>query len=204
MARKMNRHGLRPLQLMFVSYIMQGHAPTVAVQKTPGLTENYQSAAVLAGKYMKDPKVVAELHDQMRERAARLGLTGDRLVLELMNIAFTNPQELYNKDGSLKPITELEPHVAALVQSVEEEEIWEGRGEDREQVGRLKKIKLYSRTDALKELCKLTGLTPDTLKVVVEGTVKHQHAHIHADMPAEEVARLYLEQVRGNGEVIDG
>lgn len=58
-------------------------------------------------------------------------------------------RQLFNEDGSLKPVSDWPAGAAFAVAGVDVAELWEGRGEDREQVGELKKVKLRDNLRAL-------------------------------------------------------
>jgi phage terminase small subunit len=55
----------------------------------------------------------------MEERQQRLDISVDRVLQELARIAFFDPRKLFNHDGSLKDITELDADTAAAIASVE-------------------------------------------------------------------------------------
>ncbi len=149
---------------------------------------------VLEGKTKKDARILAGYRDrndhtaeqqaytllnknevkrylEIRERqifqamAERTNVATERIILELMRLAFMDPRNLYNPDGSLKEIKDLPADLAACVSSVEVEELFAGRGDKRTNYGKLKKIRFWSKSDAITTLAKIKGMLIDNVKI---------------------------------------
>lgn len=69
-------------------------------------------------------------------------------------IAHADIRKLYRPDGSLKPPHEWDDATAAAVISIEIEDLFEGSGKDRAQVGHTKKVKIIEPVRPLLELLK--------------------------------------------------
>lgn len=108
----------------------------------------YNAAAASATALLKNPKIKARVEQLRDERKARLNLDGDKLLQMIYNNAHANMRDLYRPDGSLIPITELHPDIAATIQQIEIEEIYAGRGDERTAIGVVKKYKLVDRLKA--------------------------------------------------------
>lgn len=76
---------------------------------------------------------------------------GDRIDAELMCMAFSNVQDLFDKEGNMKPVHLLSKAAARAVQSIEVKHYTEGRGEDAVPV-HVTKIKLYDKKQAVELL----------------------------------------------------
>lgn len=78
----------------------------------------------------------------------RLSLTADRVLEELMRLAFVDLRLLYNEDGALKPMSEWPEDAARAVSAIDHESRKEGRGDDAETVS-VVKIRTSDKTKAL-------------------------------------------------------
>lgn len=130
-----------------------------------------EAAARIAG-YKTDPKVISAqvlsrprvreaLRIQLQARAERTQITADRVISEIGKIAFADIRGIFKEDGSLKAIPEMTQEQAALIESLDVDELFEGKGEDRIQIGVTKKLKLYNRLKSLETLAKHLGVLSD-------------------------------------------
>ena len=110
------------------------------------------SARVTATKILSKPYILEKIDEIKKENFKKLDISGERVLIEIAKLAFVNPQDFYNSDGTLKPVNEIEINEAACIQSLEIEEITFGRGKNKKSVGRNTKMKLYSKLNALKLL----------------------------------------------------
>jgi phage terminase small subunit len=96
---------------------------------------------------------------ELREKAAkRAEITAADVLKEAARIAFSDIRKLFDENGNLKPVSELDDDIAAAVASIEVTEEFAGSGESREFVGYTKKIKFWDKNAALEKLFKLLGL----------------------------------------------
>lgn len=145
--------------LFIQAYIANGGNATQAAI-TAGFAPN--SADVTGARLLKDARV-SKVIDQSRGKtiAAAEAITGvsvERTLRELGRIVHVDPRRFFKEDGSLKPITELDDDCAAALASVEVTEEFEGRGEDREMVGYLKKVKFWDKNAAIDKAMKHLGM----------------------------------------------
>jgi hypothetical protein len=100
-------------------------------------------------------KVRDQLRSVIEDRTSRLGITCDRVILELSNIAFQDPSSLFDEYGSVKNIHDLPENVRKSISEIE-------FGVSREHGPYTKKIKLYDKMSALQTMLKQLGhLGPD-------------------------------------------
>lgn len=104
-----------------------------------------------------------------RALAARGEFWIQRVLQELETIAVTDLRQAFEADGSLKAMKDLPTSVARAIASVEVDELFEGRGKEREQVGFTKKLKFWDKTRALELVGKKLKMFVD--QVEVKGTV---------------------------------
>ncbi|EFL51738.1 Terminase small subunit [Solidesulfovibrio fructosivorans JJ]] len=108
--------------------------------------------AVAAGNRVKNlPHVRAAIEEAMGERSKRLGITQDRVVLELARIAFADIREFVDWDAggvTLRASRELTPDQTACVAEIVENAGKAGKG---------LRIKLHGKTQALAALARHLG-----------------------------------------------
>lgn len=118
-----------------------------------------RTAQKQAYQLLARPDVQTAVSAAQASRSARTKVTAD-VVLEHLDAARTaDLADLYDDDGNLKPIKDW-PLIwrQGLVAGLEVEELFEGRGEDREHIGRLRKVKLADRTKIIELVGKHVGV----------------------------------------------
>ncbi len=113
------------------------------------------------------PHVYAAVKREMDKRAARTGVTQDRVLKELARLAFSDTRKFYRPDGTLKPISELDDDTAAALAGVEVVLV---PGNDEPQY--VKKIKLWDKKGGLELAMRHLGMLKEapaihTVTVVV-------------------------------------
>lgn len=131
-------------------YLIDLNATQAAIRA--GYSE--KTARSIGSELLTFPDVEAAIQKAMIERSRRTELTQDRVLLEIARIAYSDPRELYNPDGSLKPIHELSDEAASALAGVEITEAFDGR----ELVGYTKKVKRWDKLRALDLLCEHLGI----------------------------------------------
>jgi phage terminase small subunit len=91
--------------------------------------------------------------------------SAERIVKGLCRIAFLDARQLFRKDGSLKPVTELDEDTQAALQAFDVERLYRhfAKGQAKE-VGTLSKIKLADRIRALELLGKHAKMFTDRIE----------------------------------------
>jgi phage terminase small subunit len=134
---------------------------------------NATQAAIRAGYSAKTAKeqatrlltnvhVAAGIAEGRAARSERTGITADRVLQELARIAFFDVRKLFNPDGTMKPLDELDDDTAAVIAGLGLAEIRDGEGSP---IGVLKKIKIADKLVALDKLARNLGLLLDKLKI---------------------------------------
>jgi phage terminase small subunit len=118
----------------------------------PSLTKDSKRLNRVACNLLRRPEVKEIIEKEMNERAARLRINADWLLMRMAAEVEADIADLYNPDGSIKPVHEWPPvWRQGLVAGFEVEELFQGKGDDRVPIGRLRKVKLTDRT-RIKEL----------------------------------------------------
>lgn len=162
---------LSPKRARFVSeYLIDQNGTQAAIRAgySPK-TANEQAARLLA-----NASVRAAVDENIRKIHEKNLVTPDRIIQELARIAFANISLAFNKDGDLKPIHEIPEDIIRAIGGLEISEIFSGSGDDRTQIGVLKKIKMNDKQRALELLGKNLGMFVERHQVEGSGFILRQ------------------------------
>lgn len=95
---------------------------------------------------------VAELRHSLAERC---DASNEKVIREVAALAFSDIRKLFNDDGTVKHVSELDDMTAAAIAAIDVSEIC---GSDGTVIGFVKKIKLWDKNSAQERLCKHLGL----------------------------------------------
>lgn len=107
-----------------------------------------------ASRLLSNAEIQNAIARKQKELAAKCNVTAERVIREVAALAFSDVRKLFNADGSLKPIHELDDVTAAAIASIEVDEIKVGG----DVIGQVKKIKVWDKNSAQERLCKHLGL----------------------------------------------
>lgn len=125
-------------------------------------------ARVQGSRLLADPNIRAAIDKKLAITAAAAGLTIERVQAEIARNAFADPRRLVDPEtGKLKPLHELDDDTAATIASIENEELFEGSGKDRERVGTLVKVKTNDKMKALELAGRHLGMFTEKVDVRV-------------------------------------
>lgn len=79
----------------------------------------------------------------------KLDLTVERIKQEIARLAYYDPKDFWNENGTAKPIHEIPEDARRAISGFETAELFTGSGEDRATAGYIKKFKLVDKTKAL-------------------------------------------------------
>jgi len=177
--------GLNPRHALFVA----------AYRKTFNATE----AAIAAGygkagaksrgsELLQLPEIQAALRAAEEKIAAKALVTEEQIILELLAVAFNDIGDAFDADGKLLPLQRLRELTAdevdlqdakrmpekirRAIASVEVDELFEGSGEDRAQVGFTRKVKFVDKLRALELLGKHLGMFVEKHELVAGVTLE--------------------------------
>ena len=118
-------------------------------------------AAASASRLLTTAKVSAYLAEKARVVGEKAELDATEVLNEARRLATSDFRKLFDPDGNMKPIAEIDDDTAACVASVEVDELFDGRGEKRVMIGYTKKIKLWDKNAALDKLMRHLALYKD-------------------------------------------
>ncbi len=102
---------------------------------------SYDVAANKAMRLLKNAQIKARIDQITEEHKERYGLTDDKVLKRLAAIAMFDRRTLHKEDGSLKQIHELTEEEAAAITEIESVELFDGKGDQRQAVGFVRKVK---------------------------------------------------------------
>lgn len=132
---------LNPKQRRFVAEYLKDQNGTQAAIRAgySKKTANEQAAQLLAILSVR-----AAVDTELAKIQEKAGVTQERILNALLNIAEIDPRKLFNKDGTLKKVHEIPNDVAATIASIE----------SCDTDGEVKKIRFWDKTRALELLGK--------------------------------------------------
>jgi phage terminase small subunit len=166
-ARKKRSSGMTAKQAAFVrEYLIDLNATQAAIRAG----YSAKTANVQAVEIMATPRVKAAIDAAIANRSQETKIDAAWVLKRLAMEAEADIADLYGDDGQLLPVKKW-PLIwrQGLVQGIEVEELFEGKGEDREQIGVLRKIKLDSRIKRIELVGKHVGVNAFQDQVKIAG-----------------------------------
>lgn len=116
-----------------------------------------KSAYSTGGKLVRHPQVRALIDARQEELRKKHELTTDSVLNNLRQTLQFDPRKLYNADGSLKGIHEIDDDTAMALTGIESLEEFAGVGKNRTHVGTTKKLKWLDKNVARDQANKILG-----------------------------------------------
>ena len=154
--------GLLPKQMKFCQeYLISENASKAAIHAG----YSAKSAYAIGQETLKIPAVIgflaqkrAKHEKRMEELHISMGLTEERISLEVARLAFFDARKMFNAKGDPIPISELDDDTAAAIAGLDVLEEYEGSGPERRLVGYVKKYKIADKNSALERGAKILGM----------------------------------------------
>lgn len=103
-------------------------------------------ASARASSLLKDPRIKLRIRTLIEDKMARVDLSVEKVLREMMTIAFERPPtiiDFMDENGAIKPIEQWTPAMGAEVRELKVEELWTGTGQNRVRMGVTKELKLH-------------------------------------------------------------
>lgn len=171
MAKKKNKYDviledLTPRQQLFAQKYIEFNFDRDRAAIAAGYSEN--GAPQQAQRLLKNVQIQNYIKSIKDDLGVRLGITRERLVMEVAKSAFADVTDLLTVDGGMKPLNDIPKETTGAVASIE---IYEEFAGD-EVIGQTKKIKMNDKTRAQDLLSQLLGYkAPIKTEVAVSGGV---------------------------------
>lgn len=118
----------------------------------------HSTAGVQGCRLLKNPKVQALIEEHELAMQAKFDISEERVLREIARLAFFDIRKLYREDGSLKLPSEWDDDTAAAIAGMDVEDLYYGKGDNREQIGSVRKYKTHSKPDSHEKLMKYLGM----------------------------------------------
>lgn len=112
------------------------------------------SAAVTANRLLRDSYVCRRLTEMMDRAAATVFLSKRKVLSEAARVAFCDPRKLFDPEGRLIPITDLDDNTAASIAKVKVTTEWEDGEDGKKAVGTTTEVTFWPKVAALDLLAK--------------------------------------------------
>ncbi|MGO9770926.1 MAG: terminase small subunit [Roseiarcus sp.] len=176
---------LTPKQKRFIEEFLLDLNGTAAYKRA-GYNAKGHGAEVNAAKLLSNTEVASAISAAQAKRSRRTEVTADRVIQELAAIAFADPRKLFNADGSMNALHEVDDNTrGALVVEVNQGMDSEGNPTF------TRKTKFACKLVALDRLARHLGLLND--KITVKGD-------------AQDPIRILIQSIQGSAikPVIEG
>jgi phage terminase small subunit len=150
-------------QRFFVAELQKDWNATQAAIRAGYNPKNLSRASEIGYQLLQKTPVKEALQRDVDERLRRLGHRADATIEGLLKVANFDIRKLFNPDWTLKKPDELDDDTVGALAGLEVVELFEGKGDERVQIGFLKKVRTADRVEALVTLAKIQKLLrPDT------------------------------------------
>jgi phage terminase small subunit len=153
---------MTPKQERFVAeYLANGLNATKAALSA-GYSE--ATAASQGARLLTNVEVSEAIANKAQRHMTKLDISVERTLDMVGRLAFFDPADLFESDGSMKQIRDISPDARSVIAGMEVSDIWAGEGEQKSIIGNLKKIKLTDRSSALDKLMRYHALYRDRVE----------------------------------------
>lgn len=174
---KRSNGGLNEMQARFCrEFLIDRNASKAAIRA--GYSPNGVEAT--ASKLLTVAKVADRINALISLQEKRLDIKADEILKELRRVGMSDVRELYKEDGTVKHPKEWPDDLARAVSSIEVEELFEFVNGEKVWIGYTKKIKLWSKTQALDMLGKHKKLFTDRVELDVSDNLAEKIAAARA------------------------
>lgn len=154
---------LTPKEQVFVrEFLAHGNATKAAI----AAGYSAATASVTGSKLLRKPKVAAELANLRGKLLSKLEISAERVLQGLAELAFFDPRKMFNLDGSMKKITDMDDATVHALAGMDVEKLFKhfGKGQA-EEVGTITKVRLADRGLNLERLGRHFKLFTDKLEL---------------------------------------
>lgn len=131
--------------------------------------ETPQQAARRGWELLERVDVRDRIEELSAERFAAAQVDAATVLRELVRIAMCDIAGAFDENNQLLPVRDMPEDVRRAVSSVKVEELFRGKGEDREHIGYTKEVKFWTKTQGLEMLARTLALFKDSLALNTDG-----------------------------------
>lgn len=146
--------GLTGKRLLFCDeYLIDLNATQAAIRAGYSV----KTARSQANELLTKPDIQAYIAEKRKALADKLDISQERVLKEYAAIAFLDIRKVFDSEGRLKPMQELDDETARAIASIESYEEIERAGEETFVAGMNRKVKMWDKRAALDSICKVLG-----------------------------------------------
>lgn len=127
--------------------------------------ESADAAKTEGYRLLQQPEVKELVATLRAELLAKFNVTNERIIEEYARIAFLDIADLYGEDGKLLAVHDMPEHARRAIAAIDVDELFEGTGKDRFQLGFTTKLKLNAKRDALQDLAKIRKMLSEKTEI---------------------------------------
>lgn len=150
-------------QLFAVEYLVDLNATQAAIRA--GYSP--RSARVIGPETLSKPAIAQAIAKELEKRKAAARLNVQEVEERLAELLRFDPAEAYAEDGTLLPVRNMPKAIRRQLAGVETEELFTGRGEEREHIGDVRKVKWVAPDRAVELAARRFGLLKDKVETRV-------------------------------------
>ena len=165
--RKNNGNALTTKEKKFIREYLKDFNGTRAYMNSYKTRDNpgkRSSAGVKSCHLLKDLRIMSEIDKNITAMFSNLDIQNESILAQQAIIAFIDSRSFFNEDETFKKIKHLNIAQQSAIESIEVEELYTDKkvkGKKRKKIGRIKKVRFYSRQKALDNLMKYKKLIGD-------------------------------------------
>lgn len=145
-------------QQLFVDEYLKDRNATAAYKRAGYKAKPGPSSENAASRLLGNVGVAAAIAAASKTLSEQAQLEAKWVIERLMAIAGLDVSQAFDKDGALKPLSEIPELTRQAIAGLETDELYQGRGEDRHYVGQARKIRWWDKVKALELLGRHLGL----------------------------------------------
>lgn len=149
-------------EMFCLEYLKDLNATQAAIRA--GYKEN--TARAIGCENLTKPNISDRIIELNKDRIEEVKIDANFVLKGLAEIADCDIGDIYDDDGRMKPIKDIPKPIRKAIKSIETVEYYEGFGDDKEQVGWIRKIQFWSKDNSFQNLGKHLALF----------TEKHEHS----------------------------
>lgn len=135
-------------ELFCQEYLKDLHAAN-AFRRAGFTAKNDAVANANACRLMSDPRIQSRVAALAKERAERVQVDADRILSELVKLAFVDISKIFDERNAVLPTEKWPEEARKSLASIEVDEIFDYEGNQRVHIGYTKKVKFWPKTQAL-------------------------------------------------------
>lgn len=185
---------LTPKQQEFVrQYLVDLNATQAAIRAG----YSARTAEWIGPQLLGKTHVAKAIQTAIEQRSTKTEITAERVLRELASIAFLDPADLLEDDGSVKLINNMPEAARRALAGLDVNEIFDGaQGDQKQAIGLAKKVRLVDKIGAIGLIMKHLGM----LQTKVEGSLQMNHSGNIGD-GADDLSKLTDEELQALAEI---